>query len=108
MNSRSTIVSLVLIIATGLLTWYFTRLHYIDINNDRIEDIITQEVALLEKAKQYKPPCEKISGSNRFIIDNTNDFVIIWKISEDNKKIEKFIVNHSFDSAYEEIDNICR
>jgi len=108
MNSRSIILFLVLIIATGVVTWYFTKLHYVDINNSRIENIITQEVALLEKVKKYKPPCEKISDSNRFIIENTNDFVIIWKISGNNKTIEKFVVNGSFDSAYEEIENICR
>jgi hypothetical protein len=108
MKSRSTIVFLALIIATGFLTWYFTKLYYIDINNDRIEDIVTQEVALLEKAKKYKPPCQKINASNGFIIENTDEFVIIWKLSKNNKKIEKFVVNDSFDSAYEENDNICK
>ncbi len=108
MNSRSIILLLAVIITTSLLTWYFTGLYYIDINNSRIENIITQEVALLEKVKKHKPPCEKISDSNRFIIENINDLVIIWKISGNNKNIEKFVVNNSFDSAYEEIDNICK
>ena len=108
MNRRSIILLLAVIIATSLLTWFFTRLYYVGVNNSRIEDIITREVALLEKVKNHKPPCEKISDANRFIIENFNDFVMIWKISEDNKKIYKFVVNNSFDSAYEEIDNICK
>ncbi len=47
MNSRSIILLLAVIITASLLTWYFARLYYVDINNSRIEDIITQEVALL-------------------------------------------------------------
>lgn len=108
MNRRSIILLLAVIIATSLLTWFFTRLYYVGVNKSRIEDIITREVALLEKVKNHKPPCGKISDANRFIIENFNDFVIIWKIVENNEKIDKFVVNNSFDSAYEEIDNICK
>lgn len=108
MNSRSIILLLAIIFTTSLLTWYFTRLYYVDIINSRIEDIITQEVALLEKVKNHNPPCEKILHSDRLIIENINGFVILWRKSENNKEIEKFVVNNSFDSAYEKIDNICK
>ena len=90
-----------------LATWFVTSTYYEDKNADFSEDIISTEIALLEKSKQIGPPCEKFKNSQGPLIDSRADLIVIWKRSPDPGSLDKFVVDGAFQSAYKKVKNEC-
>lgn len=104
-----TVASILLaIVATSLVTGYFTRFYYENKISNSTEDVVSREVALLEKAASIHPPCDKLSGSvNNTAVENVNGFIVIWRVAKESKFIHKFVIDSDFHSAYEKVKNNC-
>jgi hypothetical protein len=94
-------------IFSSITTWYAASFYYMNSNTYTAERIITSEIALLEMTKEFPPPCDRISTSSMTPIVNDDNSVTVWKTSEDQLHIEKFVLNNDFDSAYEQVTNTC-
>lgn len=92
----------------SILSWFVTRYYYEDMNTSRAEAMIAKEIQILESVAPIKPPCDRLEDPQATVIDQNQNHVIIWKMAGDKQKIEKFVVNPKFESAYEVIKNECR
>jgi len=101
------LISLTTVVFTSVLTWYITTYYYQDLHFAISEDIISLEIKLLEETKTFLPPCNELQALNERVVVQKDDYIMIWRLAENKDLIEKFVINDSFDSAYEQIENSC-
>lgn len=108
MTMQTTLKIIAALFIGSLLSWFVTRYYYEDMNTSRAEALIAKEIQLLESVAPLKPPCDRFEDPQAIVIEQTKDHVLIWKMTGDKQKVEKFVVNQHFDSAYEVIENKCQ
>lgn len=90
-----------------IATWFVTSAYYEDKKADFSEDIISTEIALLEKAKSIGVPCEKLKSTQGVIVESTAGLVVMWKPIHGSGFLEKLVVDEAFQSANEKVKNEC-
>jgi hypothetical protein len=104
---KSLIKSIILVILFSITSWYITRFYYLNIEENRREDIITSEIRLLESVKNIQPPCDKLLESSWPVVIQKEGYVFIWKIKSNRQFIEKFVIDSNYVSALDQINNSC-
>ena len=68
------------------------------------EELIGKEVTLLE---QYAgvPNCANVQASpNQLNVEKSNDAYVIWRYEKPKDRMQRYIIDDSFDAGYEEVD----
>ncbi len=71
------------------------------------EDIISREIAFLEKHKSSIPCAELVNQPDGVYVEELNEVVIVWKMSSLKAPINKLVVDHSLFIAQESLVNSC-
>ncbi len=71
------------------------------------EDIISREIAFLEKHKSSIPCAELVDQSDGVYVEELKDVVIVWKMSSLKAPVSKLVVDHSLFIAQESLANDC-
>jgi hypothetical protein len=68
------------------------------------EAFIGKEVALLEQYADV-PKCEQAQRSpNQFNVEKSNGAFVIWRYENNNDRLQRYVINESFDAGYEAVD----
>jgi hypothetical protein len=70
---------------------------------NKIEDIVSNEVAISLKHQNYPSCKEVISIQNQYVSKNINDSLIIWRYWSETQILQKVIIDNSFNVVSEEL-----
>jgi len=78
-----------------------------NINADRNEDIVKQEIELLN---QYNtpPPCDELKEYQDNLIQKSEDGnYVFWSYKSREKLLKKIVISSDFIVAYEAVEKVC-
>jgi len=96
-----------LFVAGGLFGGIVGTLWQNSRNEGRMEEIVGNEIALLERIKGV-PACEEVLAAGRVSGEShAGDVLVVWRHLAAEKRLQRLVVAPDLTTGYEEIDFDC-